>query len=721
MEKLKGKIEKIIYRNEVNGFTVATFSRDEFTLDTITGSFHKLNEGDELNIKGVWKEHPKYGKQFVAEEYEEILPEDLNDIEKYLASGLIPGIGPAIAKKIVDKFKDKTFDMLDNNIKLLEDIPGLNENKVLKISEEWEKQKNGREIMVFLKGLGISTIMATKIIKAYGVFTTSKIKTNPYSLIKDVYGIGFKLSDKIAYELGFAEDNPLRIKALIINALEDLADSGHVFYPIEDFKKLVSADYNTTIEIVADIIKELQEDGDIILDKPNTKELIYLKSLYMAEVGSYNEIVRLTGLINNNHNTISVEKIESLLKDAGIILSDEQKNAVINSLHQKAMIITGGPGTGKTTIQKSILKIYSFLDKKILLTAPTGRAAKRIKESSGYEASTIHRLLEYNPRDNQFYKNEENPLEADLIIVDEVSMVDINLFYSLLNAIPSTAVLILVGDVDQLPSVGPGNVLKDLIESQKLKVYRLTKIFRQAEKSKIILNSHKINNGEMPELNDSQSDFVFEEYNRAEDILNRIVELVSEELPHKHNMDPLQDVQILSPMYKGEVGVNNINIHIQNSLNPAGTEILNRKLYNLRVSDKVMQLKNNYDKDVFNGDIGKILEYQKSGQKTAIVFDDKIVYYEYEDLEEIVPAYACTVHKAQGSEYPVIIMPIVNQQYIMLQRKLLYTAVTRGKKLVYLLGNISALNIAVKNNKSSIRYSALGFRLKNNYVKELSE
>lgn len=716
-EQLTGTIEKVIFRNEDNGYTVASVARDEFALDIVVFSSPDIDSDVKYRFEGDWKIHPKYGKQFIATNVQEILPEKVEDIEIYLSSRFVDGIGDTLAKKIVEKFGENTMQILDTDIDRLVEIRGIGKKKLEAIKAIWEEQKQSREIIMFLQGLGITPSYATRIYKLYGLNTIPIVSKNPYRLISDIQGIGFLKADNIAMNLGIAVDSPWRIEAAMLHFIQETAaQEGHVYYPSDKLINKSMELLRVEKESILSALGSLQHEEKVVADNqfPIGDNIfpVYPRFAYLYETGIVEDIHRLLSIGNAFQLNNLDEEVEKIFTNQHFEPSEEQLSAIKKAASEKLLIITGGPGTGKTTIISTILKLYNQMKKKVLLAAPTGRAAKKMTEATGFEARTIHRLLEFNPIERVFVRDEENPLEADLIVIDETSMVDNQLFYNLLNAIPTSASVLFVGDVDQLPSVGPGNVLKDLIDSGEIETIKLTKIFRQAEKSKIITNSHKINRGEMPDLEQNEdSDFYFIRTAMPQTVVERVVQLVSKDLPEKFGLDPFTDIQVLAPMYRTAAGVDNLNIALQEAVNPLGKEI-GKGNPPFRIFDKVMQTKNNYEKEVFNGDIGKISLYDHQTKKVTVRFDDKIVKYELSEMDELSAAYAISVHKSQGSEYPCVIIPVLREFSIMLQRKLIYTALTRAKQMAILLGNEQALHMAVKNNRSSVRYTLLKERLK---------
>jgi exodeoxyribonuclease V alpha subunit len=664
----------------------------------VVGNLPKFNEGDKLEFTGSWVEHQKYGKQFKVESFSISYPTTSAGIKKYLGSGLIKGIGKSTAEKIVQRFGESTLEILENDIGKLLEVEGIGSKKLEVIKKGWHDQQGIKNVMISLQSYGISTAYSLKIYKTYGDDAPDIIAQNPYRLISDVWGIGFKTADEIAKKLGFTDHDTARIRAGVVFALNEISRNGHVYTPEVDLINFCTQLLNFELAYSDPVIQELEEEGVIV----KTTDKVYLADLYYAERG----IEQALESLNNPPAELTgadIKVLQLIRRD----FSDEQIEAIELSLKCNMLIITGGPGTGKTTALKGIIDIYRHRDSKIMLAAPTGRAAKRMTELIGLEAKTIHRLLEFNPSDNSFAYNKYNRLECDLIIVDELSMIDTYLMYHLITALSEKTTVIFVGDVDQLPSVGPGAILKDLIESDRISSVRLTKIFRQAEESDIVINAHRINKGEMPVINsDKTTDFAFLEESDNTVIPQKILRLCSEEIPGRLNFDPFEDIQIISPMYKGEVGVNHLNKLFQNNLNK-GQVIYSQGDKVFKAGDKIMQLRNNYDKGVFNGDIGFVIGMDDENKVLNTSYDGRIIQYGTEDLDEITLAYAVTVHKSQGSEYPVVIMPVTTSHYIMLQRNLLYTAITRAAKLLILIGSKKAIGMAVNNNRVGNRFTSL--------------
>ncbi|MDD4924744.1 MAG: ATP-dependent RecD-like DNA helicase [Dehalococcoidales bacterium] len=711
---LEGVLERIVYFNEENSFTVARLqsghSRD---LITIVGNLPGPNPGETLRLKGEWIVDAKFGNQFRVESCISVLPSTLTGIEKYLGSGLVKGIGPVMAGRVVAKFGLETLEVIEGKPEGLLEVEGIGKIRAERIGKTWQEQKEIRDVMVFLQGNGVSSTYAVKIYKAYGNKSISIVKENPYRLALDISGIGFKTADRIAQNMGIDPGAQIRIEAGTIHVLSELVNEGHVYYPkdklIDSAAELLEVELTKVEVALAALVKQRL----IVIEKQGDEEAVYLTPLHVAEV---NVAKRLETLINAPRQMfpINIEKaIQWVQSTIGMNLAEMQQEAIKKAVTSKVLVITGGPGTGKTTLLNCLLWILEKKNQRILMASPTGRAAKRLTEVTGREAKTIHRLLEYSPREGGFKRNEDNLLEADLVIIDEVSMMDILLMNHLLKAIPPIATLLLVGDVDQLPSVGPGNVLRDIIASGRVETVKLTEVFRQAQESMIIVNAHRINRCEFPVAalpQDKKADFYFIERDDPDQALALIKELCAVRLPKSFHLDSRDDIQVMTPMHRGLVGVSNLNAELQTLLNPTGKEVI-RAGRCFRINDKVMQIVNNYEKEVFNGDIGRVVGIEPEEQKILIRYDDRVIDYGWNELDELVLAYAISIHKSQGSEYPAVVVPILSQHYIMLQRNLLYTAITRAKKLVILVGSRKAMAIAIRNNKVQHRYTGLADRL----------
>jgi exodeoxyribonuclease V alpha subunit len=721
LTELSGQIERITYTNEENGFTIARVKvHGQQDLITVVGYLMSPTSGETLNLKGEWVNHPKFGEQFKVAEYKTTVPATVFGIERYLGSGLIKGLGPIMAGRIVKKFGKKTLDVIEKDIEKLGTVEGIGEKRINMIQQAWDEQKEIRNVMLFLQSYGVSSGYATKIFKQYGNRSVAVVTENPYRLARDIFGIGFLIADGIAEKLGVQKDSPLRVEAGILYVLQQLSDEGHVFYPYESLVKKSQEILGVEKDVVVEALGSLAMNKRIIIEdinerinefKANNKG-VYLARFHLCETSIAGRLKTLLTAPKSIRNFTVENEVHWVQGQLDITLAENQAQAIRCALENKIMVITGGPGTGKTTIINAILKIFSRLGVRTLLAAPTGRAAKRMSETSGHEAKTIHRLLEYSFTQGGFQKNEEKPLNCDLLILDEVSMIDTILMHHLLKAIPTFATVVLVGDVNQLPSVGAGNVLNDIIASGTVPVVELNEIFRQAKESRIVVNAHKINSGILPtfEHHEPGNDFYFIQQEDPEKVLEIILELTKTRIPRHFALDPVDDIQVLTPMHKGIVGSGNLNMALQESLNPS-QEMITRGNRNFKVNDKVMQIRNNYDKEVFNGDIGRIADIRQEDYETTVTFDGRDVIYGFSDLDELVLAYAISVHKSQGSEYPAVVIPVVTQHYVLLQRNLIYTAVTRGRNLVVMVGTRKAFAMGVNNDKTQKRFTYLKHRL----------
>ncbi|MFA9396389.1 MAG: ATP-dependent RecD-like DNA helicase [Halodesulfovibrio sp.] len=712
---LDGILERIVFHNEENGYSVLRFKTAAGDNYTVVGNIADPQVGSSLKLTGEWVDNAKFGRQFKMLTYETSLPAGLVGIRHYLASGLIKGVGPKTAERIVEAFGDDTFAILDNEPERLSAVKGIGKRTAIGIQEAWSEHRGIRDLIMFLQPHGVSTAYAVRIYKFYGKHALSVVQENPYRLAMDISGIGFVTADIIAQKIGFEVDSPLRAEAGTLYMLTKTSDEGHVYFPFDALVTKTSDNLNIRADLVENAIEILEREDRVVIEElSNGQVAVYRSRFHAYESGISTYIKKILGspktVLIKNPNEI----VEEVVANLGINLAEEQLEAVHTAVRSKMMVLTGGPGTGKTTITKAIVQSYKKLKAKILLCAPTGRAAKRMFETIGVEAKTIHRLLEYSPREDGFQRNENNPLACSLIVIDESSMMDTMLMFHLLKAIPLGATVIFVGDVHQLPSVGPGNVLKDVILSGVVDVVELHEVFRQAQESDIITNAHKINAGEVPFLESSKerlSDFYFIRQDDPERCAAMIVDLVKNHIPRRFGFDAIDQIQVLTPMHKGSAGSGNLNHLLQEALNPQPL-CLKRGDREYRLDDKVMQLRNNYDKDVFNGDIGRICVVNTEDKKLTVRFDDeKNVIYDFNELDELVPAYAISIHKSQGSEYQAVVIPVLTQHYVLLQRNLIYTGVTRGKKLVILVGASKALTIAIKNNKMQKRFTYLAQRL----------
>jgi len=712
---LEGVLERIVFTNEENAWSVVRLvvpgHRD---LVTAVGNLLGVQPGENLRLTGAWINDPKYGKQFRVASYATVVPATVGGIEKYLGSGLIRGIGKVMASRLVKAFGLETLDVIENRPHRLKEVEGIGPKRSGEILRAWSEQREIKEVMIFLQSHGVSTHYAIKIYKAYGPQANRLVRENPYRLATDIYGIGFKTADKIAAALGIPPDAPQRIEAGTLYLLGESADRGHLYLPrktlVEEAEKLLAAPAERIEQAIAALAETEQIVVEPLLDP--AEQAVFLKSLHAAESGV---AMRIRALLVQPPLPLEIDldrAVDWFEKRERIALAREQRQAIRSGLTRKVLVITGGPGTGKTTLVHGIVEILEKKQQKVLLAAPTGRAAKRLAEATGAEAATLHRLLEFNPKTRQFDRNREHPLSCDLLIVDEASMLDTMLAYHLLRAVPDHGRLILVGDADQLPSVGPGRVLADLIRSESVEVVRLTEIFRQAERSLIVVNAHRVNQGTMPILEsvDSNGDFFFLERKEPEEIVATIGELVTRRIPAKFGFNPLEQIQVLTPMNRGPLGTENLNAVLRDLLNPEGPTVT-RGGRSLRAGDKVMQVRNNYDLEVFNGDIGRVQAIAEVDQIVTVSMDGREVTYDFGSIDELVLAYACTIHKAQGSEYPCVVIPLHTTHFVMLQRNLLYTALTRAKRLAVLVGEEKALRIAVGNRRVRSRFTRLAERL----------
>ncbi|NPV67795.1 MAG: ATP-dependent RecD-like DNA helicase [Anaerolineae bacterium] len=726
---LKGTVERVTYYNAENGYTVLRMKPEQPRLGmsrdgliTVVGELPELQPGESVEFDGQWVEDARYGHQFRAESVRQIMPATIEGMRRYLGSGLIKGIGPRTAEKIVDYFGLDTLSVLDRDPERLLEVPDVGQKRMQMIARAWAEQQAIKEVMLFLQGHRISTGLAIKIYKTYGDEAIHKVQENPYRLARDIWGIGFLTADKIARDLGLPEDSPHRMAAGVIYALNEATNDGHVFLPRPELVRL--AGELLRLEGAADgieaAIDRLHAADEIAIDMVpdmagREKEAVYLPALYHAEVGVARRLRQMLDAPDSRLADLGSVHwgpfLAALGAESPLALTGQQRGAVRQALSSKVSILTGGPGTGKTFTMKTVIAALQRTGHNFLLCSPTGRAAKRLSETTGQPAQTIHRLLGYSPAEGFAY-NEENPLDADMIIVDEASMIDLPLFYHLLKAIAPETHLLLVGDADQLPSVGAGDVLRDLIRSGAIPVTRLETIFRQVGGSLIIRNAHRINHGEQPDTRNEGEDFFFFGAEDPETAAALVVDIVRNRLPERFGFDPLEDVQVLAPMHRGLAGVAALNQALQEALNPRGRPaerwIMGRLF---RAGDKVMQVRNNYDKEVFNGDIGRVQAIDFDEQSLIVRMEDRLVTYDWSECDELVHAYAISVHKSQGSEYPVVVMPILTQHYMMLQRNLLYTAVTRARRMVVLVGTRKAIAIAVRNGHIAQRYSALAWRL----------
>jgi exodeoxyribonuclease V alpha subunit len=717
MQEFKAEVINIVYNNPENGYTIARIRTSQYPgLVTICGYLGSIAPGEMLKIKGFWKEHPKYGRQISVQDFEQLFPASINGIRRYLSSHLIKGIGPVMAQRLIDKFGVRVLEIIDKEPERLLEVEGIGPKKKEMIVRSWAQQREIRALMLFLQSHEVAPTFATRIFKKYGQESVKKLKENPYDLAYDIQGIGFKTADKMALKLGFALDSEQRLQAAISYTLFKLSEQGHLFYPEEELVKKVldilgDIDGNLILKALDDLLERkriFKED----LPQQGVKQAVYLTYFYRLE----KEISSRLYHLYTHPAAISETKVSQILPKIEarerLTLTPEQRQAVLGACTNKVFVITGGPGTGKTTITRMIVHIFNQLGLKVKLAAPTGRAAKRLSEATGGEARTIHRLLGATPQ-GQLVHNEENKLAVDVLIVDEVSMLDGPLCLNLLRALPLTCRLVLIGDVHQLPSVGPGNILADILRSEAIPVVKLTTIFRQAMESMIVVNAHRINEGKFPikcSKPAPDADFYWVEQEDLVRVQELIIRMVCERMPEVYGLNPLRDVQVLTPMHKGDVGTNELNKLLQARLNPQSQE-LKRGQRIFRVGDRVMQIRNNYEKEVFNGDLGWIKEIDLEEGQVVVDYEDHLVKYYFDELDELTLAYAVSVHKSQGSEYPAIIMPVVTQHFMLLQRNLIYTGLTRARRLAILIGTKKALAIALRNINAGKRYTHLQFRL----------
>lgn len=738
-ESLSGVIERVTAHHPDTGFAVLRVlcpgRRGEVT---VVGNLPTAVAGEYIEATGSWVQHREYGLQFQADSLRTTPPHTAAGIARYLGSGLVKGIGPHFARKIVEVFGERTLEVIDESPAFLREVKGIGARRLQRIRESWQQQKAVRGIMVFLQSHGLGTARAVRIWKTYGSPAVELVRANPYRLATDIWGVGFQTADDLAARLGIARDSPQRARAAVRYVLQQLSSEGHVGFPEQAVLEKTADLTGIDLPVVAAAVEEGKHEGELVREPwpsaghapsplpspvsadslpPTDEPWLYLKPLFLAEVGVTRGLASLT---EGGHplGPLGPERTEAALdwveKRMGLTLAPSQREAVRQALTHKLLVITGGPGVGKTTIVRGILEVFAAKGRTLLLCAPTGRAARRLQETTGREAKTIHRLLEFDPSLGGFKRDRHAPLDADLVVVDEVSMVDVALMNRLVQAVPAHACLVLVGDVDQLPSVGPGRVLADIIASSAIPVARLTEIFRQAGQSWIVRAAHAVNRGELPETAPpGGGDFYLVEADTPDRILDRILLLVRQRIPDRFGLDPLADIQVLTPMNRSELGSRALNARLQDALNPdSDAPRVERYGWTFRPGDKVLQTQNDYDKDVFNGDIGRVADVDLQEQELTVEFDGRRVTYDFGELDELALAYACTIHKSQGSEYPAVVIPLHSQHHVMLQRNLLYTGITRGKKLVVLVGSKKALATAVRNRDSSLRFSGLHRRLR---------
>ncbi len=740
--ELVGTVERIRFRAEDTGYSVLLVQPDnaDFARVAVVGHLSSIREGERVRFAGDWKEHPRFGRQFHAQSANPLPPTTLEGIEKYLASGIIKNIGPALARRIVEHFGEKSLDVLDNQPERLQEVNGLGAKKLESIVESWKSQSEVKEIMLFLRQYDVPLHLSEKILRTYGANAIQVVRGDPYRLAAEIHGVGFKSADRIARRLGIPADAPARLEAGAFYVLNQLAEQeGHSFLPYADLVEAAAEMLETEEDALAATLDGLGKGGSLVIESAHLSEnlsssankRVYARPLYAAEcevarrlatlIQSPRDEARLQTALRGEGapGANTTERLRALARRAleGGVANEAQGAAIEGALTDKVLVVTGGPGTGKTTIVSAVTSLYAKLGLEVVLGAPTGRAAKRLSEVTGHEAGTIHRLLEFSWHAGGFTRDAENPLTADVMIVDEASMLDVHLTAHLLRAVPDAATLVMVGDVDQLPSVGPGNVLGDVIASETPKVVRLKEVFRQSSESLIVENAHRVNRGEMPRggkpgADGAPLDYYFIEESEAERCADLLVELCRERIPERFGLDPIKDVQVISPMQRGVLGVQSLNGRLQETLNPAGGTALQSGGRAFRTGDKVIQVRNNYEKDVFNGDIGVVRSVSTEEGGIRVAFDARLVDYTRSALDEVVHAYAITVHKSQGSEYPAVVIPLHTQHYPMLQRNLVYTALTRAQRLVVLVGTKKALGIAVGNARVRQRWSGLPERIR---------
>ena len=709
-EVLAGLVERVTYQNADNGFCVIRVkARSHRDLVTVVGHAATIAAGEWITASGDWINDRTHGQQFKAQFLKTSEPTSIEGIEKYLASGMIRGIGPAYAKKLLRAFGEKVFEVIETQPDRLREVDGIGPMRAGRIVAAWAEQKAVREIMVFLHSHGVGTARAVRIFKTYGADAIQVMTENPYRLARDIRGIGFKTADAIAMKLGIEKTAMMRVRAGISYALTEAMDDGHCGLPTDELVPLAEKLLEVPKELVRTALDLELGEGTVIADRVGETPCVFLAGLHRAERSIAERLMRLA---NGKLPWPWIDPDKALPwveQRIGLALAESQVAAIRLALMSKVLVMTGGPGVGKTTIVNAILRILAAKDVRLLLCAPTGRAAKRMKEATGFEAKTIHRLLEVDPKSGGFKRGDNNPLDCDLLVVDETSMVDVMLMQALMKAVPDKAALLLVGDIDQLASVGPGQVLADVISSGAVPVVRLTEVFRQAAQSRIITSAHSINQGIIPDLSppEAESDFYFVQADDPETAVARVIELVKSRIPRRFGFDPIRDIQVLCPMNRGGVGARSLNIELQAALNPAGDRKVERFGWTFAPGDKVMQIENDYDKEVYNGDIGFVTGVEPDEGELTASFDGRTVTYGFGELDTLVPAYAATIHKSQGSEYPAVVIPVMTQHYAMLQRNLLYTGVTRGKRLVVLVGQKKAVAIAVRSVSGRRRWSKL--------------
>lgn len=742
MDQISGSVERITYYNEENGYTVLRLKPDtrgmlpfkygREDLVTAVGNLPEINEGEWLKLSGKWTSHPRHGRQFMVELCEQSLPASTEGIKRYLGSGLIRGVGKKMAERIVDRFGTRTLDVIEGDPQRLREVSGIGQSRVEAILKAWEEQRAIKDVMIFLQSHHISTNLAIKIYKQYGDEALMVVQNEPYKLVQDVRGIGFKTADRIAKALGLAHDAPARIEAGIGYTLSQMSNEGHVYVPEHELQPKAAEILQLPVEAITAVLATLEHSDHIKREKfmikgeqseniadPQAIDAVYLTPFFYAEIGTANRLKTVIQHPTSRLQSLKRQKKAVLQQQVMAVqpevqLAQEQTQGVVTAVTHKVTVLTGGPGTGKTTCLRALIGLLDRYGQSYALASPTGRAAKRLAEATDREAKTIHRLLEFKPGEG-FARHQQNPIDVDIVVIDEASMLDLLLMHALIKAVGIDSHLLLVGDIDQLPSVGAGNVLRDLIVSGVTAVVRLSTIFRQAAQSLIIQNAHRINSGAFPLTPKEAKDFFLFVKDEPEEAAHLLVDVVHKRIPHKFGFDPIEQIQVLAPMYAGMLGVSNLNGLLQKALNPAGGRKVERRLggRTFRVGDKVMQTVNNYDKNVYNGDIGRIISMDLLGQTFTVNMEDQAVVYDFMEADELVHAYAVSIHKAQGSEYPCVVMPVATQHYMMLQRNLLYTGITRAKQVVILVGTRRALHIAINNADTNQRHTALDYRLQN--------
>ncbi len=721
--RLSGQIEHITFTNQETGFTIAKVKvPGRYEPVTVVGTLLAPTPGEVLEMVGEWTSHPRFGDQFKVEQFTTKVPGTIHGIVKYLGSGMIKGLGPVMAERIVARFGKRTLDIIESDVGRLAEVPGVGAKRIGMIATAWEAQREIRDVMVFLQSHGVGTGFAAKIFRQYGSRSVAVVRENPYRLATDIAGVGFVMADRIAGNIGIPPTAPMRVEAGILFVLQQISEEGHTYHPrgllVDRCREILKVEPEA-IELA---LMAIQAERRVVIEPEAAGALeaaagdaVFLTTYHVCETTIARRLKALLEVPRGLRRLDAGRAVAWVQAHLDLRLSETQAQALQAALDHKVMVITGGPGTGKTTVVNAVLKIFERASARVLLAAPTGRAAKRLNEATGREARTIHRLLEYSPQRGGFQRTDEEPLECDLLVVDETSMVDTVLMHHLIAAVPLAAACILVGDVNQLPSVGPGNVLGDIIDSGAVPVVRLTEIFRQASRSRIVVNAHRINQGLMPEAapdtDDGPQDFYFIEQEDPERVLATILELARNRIPRRFGLDPVDGIQVMTPMHKGVVGAANLNRRLQEVLNPGeGGVARGDRLF--RVGDKVMQVRNNYDKDVFNGDIGRIASISNEERALTVRIDGREVSYDFGELDELAHAFAVSVHKAQGSEYPAVVFPVLTQHYILLQRNLIYTALTRARRLAVIVGTRRALAIGIKNTGTERRYTRLADRLK---------